>query len=97
MRYFYKFTVELCVHLFSNFLSEVLFFLLDSFTGLETNEAFYCYGCVVFFSNLCFVLSYGLFSVFCFYVYLVKQADLFELFVDTTRKSPRNRKKLSRE
>ena len=58
LRYFYKFTVELCVHLFSNFLSKVLFFLLDSFTGLETNELRYCYICTVLFCYLINILSY---------------------------------------
>ena len=56
------------------------FFLLNSVSGLVTNEAFDCDLSAVFFSNLCYVVSNGLFSVFCFYVNLVKKADLFKLF-----------------
>ena len=62
---------ELCVHLSSNFCSEVFILLLKTFTCLETNKSFYSDLRAVCFRNLCNVSSYSLFSILSFYVYLV--------------------------
>ena len=69
-------------HLLCDFLSEVLFLLLDSLAGLEAYEALDGDLRAVLLCYLLYVLAYGLLSVLSLYVYLVKQADLFELFVD---------------
>ena len=57
-------------HLLSNFLSEVLFLLLDALAGLETNEAFNGDLRVVRLCHLLYVLAYRLLSVLSLYISL---------------------------
>src|SRR5699024_6978462 len=71
-------------HLFCNFLSEVFFFFLDTFSGLVTNKTFDGDLSAVGFGNFIHVFGYGLFAILCFYVYLIQQTDFFQLFVDTS-------------
>ncbi len=62
---------ELFTHLSCNLSCEVLILLLKTFASLETNEALNFDVSAVLFSNLCYILSYGLLAVLCFYVNLV--------------------------
>ena len=65
-------TDKLLSHLFSNFLSKILFLLLKAFTSLETNEFFNCNFSAVCFGYFCYILCYCLFSVLSFYINLIK-------------------------
>lgn len=58
-------------HLFCYFFSKVLFFLFDTFACLKTNKCLDCNLSSISFRNFFHVFSNRLFSVFCFYVYLV--------------------------
>src|SRR5699024_6997773 len=71
-------------HLFCDFLSEVLFLLLDSFACLVTGKAFDGDVRAVSLCNLSHISANGLLAVLSLYIYLVKQADLFQLFFDTS-------------
>ncbi len=62
---------ELLTHLSCNLSCEVLVLLLHTFTGLETNEVLNSDVSAVRFSNLSYILSYGLLAVLCFYINLV--------------------------
>ena len=70
------------IHLRCNFFSKVLLLLLDSFASLKAYELLNC--------NVGTVLFCNLFNIFCnckvavLNVYLIEQADLFHLFVETS-------------
>ena len=59
----------------SNLCSKVVMSLLDTFAGLKTNETFNSDLSAVSFSNLLYVFCNILFSIFCFYINLIQQAD----------------------
>ena len=61
---------RLHAHLFCYFFCEVFFFLFDTFTSFETNEACYFDFCAVCFAYLFKVFSYWLFTIFSFNVNL---------------------------
>ena len=66
-----------------NFLSEVLNLLLDTFTGLEADEAADREVCAVGLADLLQILCYGLLAILSSYIDLIIQADLLELFVES--------------
>ena len=69
-------------HLFCNFLSKVLLFLLDSFACLKADKLCHFDICIVLFSNLVNIFCNCKIAVL--NIYLIEQADLFHLFVETS-------------
>ena len=58
-------------HLFCNFFCKVFFFFLQTFACFKSYETFDCDVCVVCFCYFLNVFTNRLFSIFCFYIYLI--------------------------
>ena len=75
--------MKLHIHLFCNFLCEVLLFLLQTLAGLETNELLDGKCRADLLGYLIQILRNRLLAILSLYIYLIQQTDLLQLLVQT--------------